>query len=664
MKNIILTLLILSSYIQAKQDFYYSFINDDKSQIAEFKKQEILTGNHKLQTIKRLIREGQLEKAYKDMVKFKDKNKLKILNSSITILYADILYKRGGVRFLKEAILLLEKGINSSKIQRGDLLDAYKLLVVLNLNINKPKEAKFYANSITRIFDDPISKAFGKITLSQILIHQRHYRKAIRILYKILVKTKNLGVATVVADELYDAYILAGEDEKAYDLAGKVLKKNINYYANDSFLALKKVDKLIEANMPEFAIDILKMLLENAVENESVNRFKFRLANIYMKIAGKNPKYLSLAKELYRDLMVLKNKTPYYNQVKIVMDEILMREGKLEPAKILNKYPQSEVMEQKVLLQELLNASKRKEYESIHKMKHIYKKISPTITKRYGYKNIEELFDIINADMIKFYLDNEKCIELSDVLYLARDEALQVLIENNTSRVQLFDCLTEIPDERSYNMAKNSFKKSTDSSLYLSLEKIAILLDKIDDAYEFIQKIDMQNDEKVKSEEFLYRFLVYGKLNNASSMEQFFMYTKKHPEYIDANTDNPLIIDFYYQYYLYLQKYNEEKQAQIILNKLYKKQQEMGAFVYSPFVNLELAKEAKLDEDYLLALNYLELALKQTRKLTDDNLTHIYYEMYKIYEHLGKPNRANKSIKKCKNVKNSNNLYKKMCDKL
>ena len=95
------------------------------------------------------------------------------------------------------------------------------------------------------------------------------------------------------------------------------------------------------------------------------------------------------------------------------------------------------------------------------------------------------------------------------------------------------------------------------------MEKIALLLDKANDVYEFTQKIDMLNYEKINEEEFLYSFLVYGKLNNQTSMEQFFRYTMKHPTYIDKNENNPLIIDFYYQYYLYLQKQNEIKKLQI-----------------------------------------------------------------------------------------------------
>ena len=128
--------------------------------------------------------------------------------------------------------------------------------------------------------------------------------------------------------------------------------------------------------------------------------------------------------------------------------------------------------------------------------------------------------------------------------------------------------------------------------IYLSLEKIALLLDKANDVYEFTQKIDMLNYEKINEEEFLYSFLVYGKLNNQTSMEQFFRYTMKHPTYIDKNENNPLIIDFYYQYYLYLQKQNETKKASDILHKLYDKQKQMNAFIYSPFVELELEKEA------------------------------------------------------------------------
>ena len=658
-----LIFLLMLTTLNAKKDFFYSFIDKDKSQISEFRKEKILSSQYKLDVIKRLVREGQLDRAYRQIVKFKDSNKLKIMRSGIDILFAEILYKRGGARNGRKAVTLLEEGINNSVFKKEDLLSAYRLLVVLTLNVNKPKDAKFYAKTIGKTFDNPLSKAYGQIALAQIAMHKRQYKKAIKILYSILVTTKNIDVATVVADELYDVYVLDHQDEKAYELAGKVLKKNINFYANDSFLALKKVEKLVNAGMPNFAVDILKMLLENAVEPESIDRFKFKLANIYMDMAGDEPKYMSMAKELYKDLMAYK-KSPYKKQIMIVIDEILMREGKIEPAQVAKRYINSESMEQKVLMQELLNASKDHKYAQIKKMHKIYSKLSDTTTQRFGYENIQEVFDIINSHMIKFYLDNEKCQELSEVISLVNDESLEELVKDKNSSVKLFDCLTQIPDKRSYEVAKRALGGSRNADIYFALEQIAILLDKVDDAYSYVQKIDMLDNTEVKKKEFLYRFLVYGKLNNATSMDQFFRYTSKYPEYVEANVDNPIIIDFYYQYYLYLQKQNDERKALEILNKLYLKQKEMGAYVYSPFVDLELLKEAKLDEKYEYALELLQDTIKNTRSITDNELANVYYEMAKLYEQLGKMARYKKTIEECQELKEADNFYKKMCDKL
>jgi tetratricopeptide (TPR) repeat protein len=266
--------------------------------------------------------------------------------------------------------------------------------------------------------------------------------------------------------------------------------------------------------------------------------------------------------------------------------------------------------------------------------------------------------------MIKFYLNTDKCIELSEVLYSVRDEAIKELVKDKKSRIQLFNCLTEVPDLRSYEIAKGALNKSRDAEIYFSLERIALLLDNVDDAYEYVQKIDMVNNEKIKEKEFLYRFQVYGKLNSNTSIKQFFRYTTKHPEYIKINKDNPLIIDFYYQYYLFMKQQNKTKEALMILNELYDTQNKMKAYVYSPFVELELSKNAKLNDDYDGALSYLESSLDNTRKIKDNDLANIYYDMAKIYEKLNKKERYKVSIEKCKALKNANSLYKTMCDKL
>jgi len=97
----------------------------------------------------------------------------------------------------------------------------------------------------------------------------------------------------------------------------------------------------------------------------------------------------------------------------------------------------------------------------------------------------------------------------------------------------------------------------------------------------------------------------------------------------------------------------------------------MKARIYSPFVEIEIAKLLKLDDNYEEALKYLKIGLKikrtqngvtTNRAIKGEDLAHIYYEMAKIYEHLNKVNRAKGMIKKCKNLKNVDSFYKKMCD--
>ena len=134
-----------------------------------------------------------------------------------------------------------------------------------------------------------------------------------------------------------------------------------------------------------------------------------------------------------------------------------------------------------------------------------------------------------------------------------------------------------------------------------------------------------------------------------------------------------MIIDFYHQYYLYLLKEQEENEAIDTLKELYKTQNEMKARVYSPFVEIELARYVKLDDNYDLALKYLKEALNIKRrrdgksidrKITDDDKAKIYYEMAKIYEHQNKDNRYKDAVNRCNRLKNTESYYKKMCEKM
>jgi len=385
-----------------------------------------------------------------------------------------------------------------------------------------------------------------------------------------------------------------------------------------------------------------------------------------MSIKTFDTKYMLEAKELYKDLIRTREDNPYKKRAKMYIDEILMREGKLTPSIIAKKYAYSDTMSEKSLMQELLNQAKKHKYEKINKLKRIYKKISKVTARRFGYTDIKEVFSQIDSAMIEYYLKDDKCLQLSKVFKTIDISTLRSLIIDNKTNNKMFNCLLEYPDKLTFKIANKAFEDSKNGNIYLYLEQIALQLNLNDEAYKISQRFDMilKNKDKYKSKEFLYRFLIYGKLNNRFSMEKFFTYALSHKNYIKDNENNPLIIDFYYQYYLYLIDKHKDDQAVKILKKLYNTQVAMDAFVYSPFVEMQLSLEAKLDDDYKLSLEYLKKALDDPRKIKPNDLVQIYYEMANVYKKLGKNNRYKNMIDKCKSVKDAKSMYKKMCDQL
>ena len=669
MVKIFITAALLSvNLLYAKKDFYYGYINSAGDQISEKEKQNIIDGYDTLKAIKELVRVGEIGEAYSWIKEFDAQNKLKLLKSDITLLHCEILLKRDSKRLILEGADILEKAINTSVIHEEDLPKAYMLIIDLFLGANKAKDATFFANKLINTYGDPLTNAYGKIYLAKIYGHKREYKKAQRILYEILTETNDLTVATVVADKLFEVYLADDKRDKAYELISKVLEQNINYYADDSYLALKKVNRLINIGMPDLAIKILQELIARADKPSAIEDFKFKLANTYMGMYDRfNEEHpnLNKAKEIYKDLY---NDFPggsHIKKVKMFIDEILMREGKIEPAVMVTKYQNSESMQQKVLVQELLNNKKRGNFSLILRQKKIYKKISNLIAKRFGYKDMNEVFDEVNILMIKDYLNIGECILLKEALETARRETLITLIEDDETKFKFFQCMVEAPYKRAYILAKDAFKSTRDALIYYYLEQIALGLDLVDEAYDYSAKVDMVNNKEVLEKEFLTKFLVYGKRNDATSMDKFFMYASLNKEYIEANKDNPIIVDFYFQYYLYLLKKDKKEEALEILKKLYDKQKEFKARVYSPFVENELSKEEKNKKNYKKSINYLEEALKETRSIKTEDLAKIYYEMAKLYEITGNNDKYSDVVLKCQELKGiDDNIYKSMCDRL
>jgi uncharacterized protein HemY len=108
------------------------------------------------------------------------------------------------------------------------------------------------------------------------------------------------------------------------------------------------------------------------------------------------------------------------------------------------------------------------------------------------------------------------------------------------------------------------------------------------------------------------------------------------------------------------------QEAYAILNKLYDKQKEFQAFIYSPSVELELGKLAKKEKAYEKAINYFNEGIQNTRKIKNNELAEVYYETMKTYELMNNKAMSNEALGKCKALDKATttSLYKKMCDEL
>ncbi|GGD36613.1 hypothetical protein GCM10012288_08320 [Malaciobacter pacificus] len=659
-------ILVLSiNFLFAKKDFYYGFINSSGNQISEQRKQAIIDGFDIIDNARNLAKEGKIDEAYAQISSFKNTNNIKVLKSDTVILYSELALKKETKRIILNAAKDLEDSINSSLINEYDLAKAYSLLVELKLQTNKINDAKYFSNIIINNFDDELTKTYGKISLAKVYKYQRNYFAATKTLYEILTKTKNKEVATIVADELFDVYILDNKYDEANELISQVLKNNIEFYANDSYLANLKVNKLIKAGMPEHATEILKELLSRTTKDESIEDFKYKLANTYMLMYDKTNYYLEKAKELYKDIINDYPNGIYSRNAKMYLDEILMRQGFLKPVVVASKYQNSESMEQKALLQELMNYKSDKKFDLVIKSKKVYKKISNSIAQRFGYESINAIFDEVNIEMIEDYLAQDKCYELNNVLKTTRKETLEKIAQDETLKTKFFECLIEVPYERAFLLLKDTFNSSRDANIYLYLEKMALGLNLIDEAIDLSSKVEMVDNQKVLEKEFMYKYQIAKKKNDGIMLDKFLYYAKFNPQFVTSNSNNPLIIDFYYDLYLYQLKNNEMNNAKETLIKLNNKQKEFEVYVYSPFVELELSKYEKEKNNNQKALEYLLNSLENARLIKPNDQAKIYYEIFKSYELLGNNTKKDEYLNKCKEVENTkDSFYKKMCDGL
>ena len=655
--------ILLISLLNAKdRDFYYSFIDSNGKQIPTKTKETIINTLNQLDEVKAIALDGKLHEAFEKLKIIKDNNKVSLLNADILILYSELVIKTNSKQHINSTSNELEVAINSSLIDQEDLLKAYLILIDLKLNINKVEDARYYAQTVVDIFDDEEAKAKGKISLAKIFKYQKDYKKASKVIFEVLSDTKDKNIASIAANELFDIYLLEGRKEEANELMRQILATNPSFYSSDYIVANQRVDLLLKLDMTNFAIDILKNLIITSKKDDILEQTKYKLANLYMKLYDKTDTYLKLAKILYKDIIDNYPKSVNFDNSSMFYDEIKMRQKAILPNEVADKYPDNEAMQNKALLQELINNNFNKKYEDVIKMKKIYQDIPKDVLKRFGYENVDELLDISHLGLIKEYLKEKDCIKLSVILKDLKTDIFKDVIDDDSLKDEFINCIREVPSIENYKQFKNIFKDTKDLDVYLILEAMALDVEEIDDALYYSSKIEKSKDKEMLKEEFLYKYQILKIDNNTGKLDRFFKNSLENNDLIEANIEKPIIIDFYYDLYLYLIKEGKEEEAFKILNSLNNKQNEFKAFVYSPFVESELSRLLKKQNNFQDAVNYLVLALEHAKNIKPEDEVKLYYDILTLYDSLGQKEQKEIYLQKCKNINIEDNFYKNMCN--
>lgn len=650
--------IFLTISLFAKQDFYYGFMDTSGKQFDLKTKKQFKEGFVALQNIRQIMNDGDVKEAYKQIKDFEKSNKLPMLKSDSTLLMCEILLRMQSKRYILEAEKILETSINSAVIKEESLLDAYMLLVKLKLQANKAKEAQYFAQTMLENYDNPLKQAYAKIAMAEIMIFQRDYKKAQKFLGDVLSKTNDINVATVVADKLFEVYLAEKTPEKAYDLIDKVLKNNMNFYLKDLPFAITKAMQLIKADMPELGIKLLEEVLKNTKSESTAEKVKMMLADAYMTIAD-----LAKAKEYYMDVMNENPDSADAKKAKIAIDEILLRAGDIDAGALADKYKDIPSMQQKALLQELLTSKKQKNYAQILKSKKVYDKIPDSIAMRFGYSSVKDIYNEVQQLFIKDYLKNGKCGELGKTMEDVEKDTLIELANDNEYRKPFFECLLESPNKKIFDLANQHLKASRNGEAYLYMERIAYYLGLYQDSLDYSQKIEMLRDKKLSMREFLDKFMLVKTINNSRMIEDMMKFGVANPDYLEFNKNEPMIVDYYYDFYFYLLGKNQIAKANEILFKLAKFKNQNKIRIYSPFVEIALSDIEKNKKNYKAQIALLEQGLKNARRVSQNDLARIHYELAKSYKILGQPTASGDNLEKCKKTKDALSIWKKMCDK-
>ncbi|OCL92243.1 tetratricopeptide repeat protein [Aliarcobacter thereius] len=664
MRTIFICLILISFLNAQTKEFYYSFMGSEGKQIPEKTQKQIIETLQDIDSVRELYYEGYPKEAFEKIEEIKNNNKLSILKSEILLLYAELTLKFHTKKLLFDVTNELEQAVNEGFINQEDLLQAYLLLVELKLSINKIDEAKYYSETLINIFEGEKAKIRGKISLSKIYRYQKNYSASIKVLYEALALTNDRNEASNIANELFDVYLLEGRKEEAKDVMTQILFLTPSFYSNDFLLANKKVDTLLKLNINNLAISILKDLILQSKKADLSSKSKFKLANIYMNLYKGEKEYLMNAKILYKNIMDNYPNSELFNDSKMYYDEIRMRQKEITPSKVSEDYIEDEDMQNKAVLQELLNNYTDLKYEDIVKLRKIYEKIPRKTLNRFNIENTEFYIDNSFYELIKYYIKENDCLKLRALLKDVKQKILENILEEEILKDGLISCIKEEPSKDNYEQLREILKDTKDENIYLVLENIAFGIDNIDDAVYYSSKITGSKNKKLLEEEFLLKYQVLKQKNDSVLFDRFLKNSFTDKDIILNNSNHPMIIDFYYDLYMYFVKNEDEPNAKQTMKDLDMFQNNFKVFIYSPLVEFELSKINKEAKEYNKAIENLLNAIKNTRNIKSSDEVKIYYELVNLYIQTDNKDKKSEYLQKCKEVKIEDNLYKTMCESI
>jgi predicted negative regulator of RcsB-dependent stress response len=654
MIKIIILSLFLNLYLYSSDEYFYDYIDNTGLQLSVSQKQQFFQDYERLNIINDFISTGDYKAALKEAQSLRIETSNLLIKSKAILLEHKAIYKNHSIKDMLKNIKILKKDIDSSNIVEADLHEAYLLYIDYLIKLKKLRPAKEYAKKIIETYPFGLYKDYGFIYLAKIHINEGKINQAQHILNKVLRDTNNVKIASIAASIQFDIFIKQNKYKKAKSMIKNVVKYNLDFFVNNPNLATQKIYTLMKNGMYSVAIDICKVLLKHNQNDKMVPAYLYSLAT--SELLSQN---LKDAKENFIKIIHTFSNSKYAPKAKISLDEILLREGKLKPESLITRYKDSASMRQKILLQELLNLKKEQKYELILRQISIYKKISKSIVNRFGYKNLDQILNNIKQNLALTYLENKQCIKLTE--FLTEDQSIfEQLIQKNNLEEKFLDCFTVAKYNIGFDYLYDKYKNSNNQKLLYKLEQSAMILENYLLALKISFKLEKIAKQDFLQKEIIDRFIIINNIKTLKAKNDFFNYINSNTWLLEKTKD-PIIIDILYQYYLFLEKKSSNDSYDILV-RLYNLQKELNIYVYSPFVDIELATVEYEAKNYNRSKEILEdVELKNTTKAKKVHRFH--YLKAKIYDKLNMNIEYIQSIDNCVKA-NGESMWKELCKKV